>query len=385
MHLSKLLILWALIATLSMACGGAAQPTPDGNRITVEEVVNRVETNRTEDGGAEPDFLPAEIGQELFPGAEVKTFRDSEARVDIRVQELIRIIRTTPNTVWRLGQFAVERETIIELDQGKIFLLDDGLLGDRRPFKVVTPAGTASPRGTIWSVEFDPVSGIVEVECFRGICEVANSLGIQSLTDGQRCSATADTAPTPPQPIDQENQTRFARLPEIISGEIQLPVAQAALPIQTPAATEAPASASHVTPTRIATPTPKPVADLVVQPPISELAYGGTVQGAIDIASGRDVYAFQARAGDQVTLVLEHGGNPGDLWVYAPDGSEIDPPPPSCHVSSSPPTYPPHQHVTYLVLVDADVTTTFPYTLHLGPNLQPSDKISISAFGQSVE
>ena len=52
MHLSKLLILWALIATLSMACGGAAQPTPDGNRITVEEIVNRVETNRTEDGYA---------------------------------------------------------------------------------------------------------------------------------------------------------------------------------------------------------------------------------------------------------------------------------------------------------------------------------------------
>ena len=116
MYRYKLLGLWVLVATLLVACGGAAQPTPDGNRITVVELVNRVETGRTEDAGAELDFLPAEIGQELFPGAGVKTFPNSEARVDIRVQDLLRIIRTTPNTVWRLGQFAVERETIIELE-----------------------------------------------------------------------------------------------------------------------------------------------------------------------------------------------------------------------------------------------------------------------------
>ncbi len=127
MYRAGLLILLAITATLMVACGSSAQPTPDVNRITVEEIVNRVETGRVEGTGNALDFLPAEVGQDLLPGSGVKTFQDSEARVDIRVQELLRIIRTTPNTVWRLGQFAVESDTIIELEQGKLFLLDDGL------------------------------------------------------------------------------------------------------------------------------------------------------------------------------------------------------------------------------------------------------------------
>ncbi len=62
MYRSKLLCLWALVAAFLMACGAAAQPTSDATRITVMEIVNQVETGRTEDAGAEKDFLPAEIG-----------------------------------------------------------------------------------------------------------------------------------------------------------------------------------------------------------------------------------------------------------------------------------------------------------------------------------
>ena len=65
--------------------------------------------------------------------------------MDIRVQDFLRIIRTTPDTVWRLGQFGVNQDTIIELDDGKIFILDDGVESDSRPLRIVTPAGTASP------------------------------------------------------------------------------------------------------------------------------------------------------------------------------------------------------------------------------------------------
>ena len=45
--------------------------------------------------------------EELLPGDDVKTFVESEARVDIRIQEFLRITRTTPDTIWRLGQFGV--------------------------------------------------------------------------------------------------------------------------------------------------------------------------------------------------------------------------------------------------------------------------------------
>ena len=256
----KLLGLWALIAALLVACGGDVTPTPDRSRITVEEIVNRVETGWAGNAVTEPDFLPAEIGQELVAGSGVKTFQDSEARVDIRVQDLLRIIRTTPNTVWRLGEFAVERETIIELEQGKVFLLDDLAPDEGNPFKVVTPAGTASPRGTIWSVEFDQVTGIARFECFRGICEVANSLGTQVLTDGQWSDATADTAPSPPRTIKPEDLITFAGLPELVSGEIPLPTPRVAIPTQAPAPTEAPTPTSRLRPTRVATRTPVPQA-----------------------------------------------------------------------------------------------------------------------------
>lgn len=254
-----LLGLTLIVAALSAACGGAAQPTPDGNLITVEEILNQVETGRVEDAGAGLDFRPAEIGQQLFPGASVKTFQNSEARVDIRVRGLLRIIRTTPNTIWRLGQFAVERDTIIELEQGKIFLLDDEFEDERRPFKVVTPAGTASPRGTVWSVAFDPVTGIITVECFLGSCEITNAVGTRVLTGGQRVTATADTPPTLPQPIGQQSRSGFARLPELVSGEIPLPTALAALPTQT----QAPTQTIQPAPTRVATQTPVPTATVV--------------------------------------------------------------------------------------------------------------------------
>ena len=101
-------------------------PVASAAQITVEEITNRVETERPREA-AQPAtaFSPAEIGQELIPGDGVKTFVESEARVDIRVQEFLRITRTTPDTIWRLGQFGVDQDTIIELNHGKIFILDE--------------------------------------------------------------------------------------------------------------------------------------------------------------------------------------------------------------------------------------------------------------------
>ena len=184
MYSFRLLGLCAFVTVLLVGCPGAAEPVLDDSRISVEEIVNRVETGQVGNTPGQQDFKAAEIGQELLPGSGVKTFQDSEARVDIRIQELLRIIRTTPNTLWRLTQFAIDGETIVALDEGKVFLMDDGVGGDLRPFKVVTPAGTASPRGTIWSVAFDPLTGITTVDCFRGICEMENANETQVIRGG---------------------------------------------------------------------------------------------------------------------------------------------------------------------------------------------------------
>ena len=149
-------IIAAVVAVLALGVfgNGDDDPSLEKARITVEEVINQVETERPREPDTDvPRFLPAEVGEDLSPGDGVKTFRESEARIDIVISAFTRITRSTPNTIWRLGQFALENETIIELARGKIFLFDEGAREGLSPVKVVTPAGTASPRGTWISVD----------------------------------------------------------------------------------------------------------------------------------------------------------------------------------------------------------------------------------------
>ena len=114
--------------------------------ITLEEVINRVETDRPrEDGVQPPNFVAGQVGQELVHGDGVLTFPNSQARIDITLAELLRVVRTTPDTLWRLGEFEENQDAIIELDQGKIFLLDSGADGSALPVRVVTPAHPEGP------------------------------------------------------------------------------------------------------------------------------------------------------------------------------------------------------------------------------------------------
>ena len=182
-------IIAAVVAVLVFVVfgNGDVDQEPEAARITVEEVINRVETDkRRELDAAEEQFLLAQVGEDLSPGDGVRTFRESEARVDIVIRDLTRITRSTPNTIWRLGQFAVEANTVIELTQGKIFLIDQGAQEGLRSVEVVTPAGTASPRGTWMSVEYNPNQDVIEVQCFRGVCKLQNQLGTQVLTDEEK-------------------------------------------------------------------------------------------------------------------------------------------------------------------------------------------------------
>jgi hypothetical protein len=251
-----------------LATGG--RTGPEEARIVVEEIVNRVETDlRRDPGTAATNFLPAAMGQDLFTGDGVKTFRDSEARVDIVIRSFTRVTRTTPDTIWRLGRFAVDQDTIIELSQGKIFLIDEGFREGRQPVKVVTPAGTASPRGTWMSVKYDPDKGEAEVQCFRGVCELENDLGAQVLIDEEKSTATAKTAPTEPKLMERAETAEFIEIPEAKSGEFPVPTPQVvpptptaspptAIPAPSPVATVAPSPMPVQEPTSIPVPTPAP-------------------------------------------------------------------------------------------------------------------------------
>ncbi|MCI0846692.1 MAG: FecR domain-containing protein, partial [Chloroflexi bacterium] len=167
-----------VLGALALAFGSVGGQRAEAAQIIVKEIVNDVETYRPGSlTTPETSFNQAYLGQSLLTGDRVKTNRNSEARVDITIREFTRIIRTTPNTLWRIGSFSAEEGAVIELNQGKVFLFDAGEGQAGWHTDVVTPAGRASPRGTWFSVSHDPDTGITEVQCFRGSCELANKNG----------------------------------------------------------------------------------------------------------------------------------------------------------------------------------------------------------------
>ena len=260
-------IIAAVVAVLALGVfgNGDDDPSLEKARITVEEVINQVETERPREPDTDvPRFLPAEVGEDLSPGDGVKTFRESEARIDIVISAFTRITRSTPNTIWRLGQFALENETIIELARGKIFLFDEGAREGLSPVKVVTPAGTASPRGTWISVEYDPEEEVVEVQCFRGVCELQNELGSQVMTDEEKSTATVETAPTEPVLMVEEEKIEFTQFPEAQSGEVMIPTPVVVPPTPTPA--PPPTATAVLLPTATQAPTPEPTSTAVLLP-----------------------------------------------------------------------------------------------------------------------
>ena len=194
--------------------------------ITVREITNLVQSQLARDqDAASTEFVRAMVGQELLPGDGIKTFQNSEARVDILVGGFTRINRTTPNTIWRVGKFAVEGRTIIELDQGTVFLFDDAPEKEGWPVDIVTPTGRASPRGTWMAVEYDPNTGVTEVQCFRGSCQLQNLHGTTVLGAEQKSALSATTAPSMPEVLEVADQRGFTELPEAASGEVPIPPA----------------------------------------------------------------------------------------------------------------------------------------------------------------
>lgn len=196
------------------------QAEPQDVRITVEEIVNQVESDRPRGAGQGSGFSPAVIGQALIPGDRIKTFPDSEARIDVTLGPLTRITWTTPNTTWRLGQFGLNNGAIIELTQGKVFLVSEAIDKPSFPVKVVTPSGTASPRGTWMSVSYDPEVGVTEVQCLHGECVLQNRAGLQLLTIGEKSIITAQRSPTSPGLMNQDDILEFLQLPEAQTNEV---------------------------------------------------------------------------------------------------------------------------------------------------------------------
>lgn len=177
-HKSRTATLLSLLAIVVLAaCGNQERPTPvateaapttptaPADAATLSEIVNLVEAALADQN----DFKPVANGFVLNTGGQVRTARDSGARLDL-----------TNSTIIRLGQdslFKMEELTPgsdgplvrLKLEFGKLWV---SLAGGA--VEVETPVGSASVRGSFGIVEYDSSLDVLTLSCLEGTCKAEN-------------------------------------------------------------------------------------------------------------------------------------------------------------------------------------------------------------------
>ena len=121
----------------------------------------------------------------------VKTLEDGKVRLDLSDGTIVRIAPSSLFTLLANQARALTPFTQVKLDLGKIWIVLHG-----GSFRVDTPAGLATVRGSMMSVEVVPGSNVVIVTCLEGNCDVENDAGVLHLVAGQ--TATLINKSTPP-------------------------------------------------------------------------------------------------------------------------------------------------------------------------------------------
>ena len=185
-----------LILLLS-ACTPSPPPPieeiPVSREATFGEVENIVEVRpKTND-----DPEPAKFGQTLFIGGSAQSGEDGRARLDLTPEGTT--IRLAPNSHFTLEELTDDLEnpsTQLELLSGQIWIILSG--GE---LDVETSYGTASVRGSMMSVSFDSITGML-LSCFEGHCTLENDAGRVELDEGLASAISAmGEAPSSPYPI----------------------------------------------------------------------------------------------------------------------------------------------------------------------------------------
>ncbi len=198
MFLRKTLALTIAGALFLAACGSGAgttgAPTPgggsnDGGTTTtgtdngstdagetrsavISELQNDVDARQT----SALDWLDALEGEQITAGGGVRTGDESRVRIATSDGSVIRI---AANTEFQLAEFSpqpTDPVTRLSIEAGKVWVQVTKALG-AGSFEVETPSGVATVRGSLMSVEYDPVVGRVLVTCAEGECELRDRLG----------------------------------------------------------------------------------------------------------------------------------------------------------------------------------------------------------------
>lgn len=186
MHRVFILFVIAMLLTSACVGGDAVAPTPavgsglpgavtaapgsttaPTRTARISELRNTVSARIT----SAADWLAAREGEQINAGGGVRTGAESRVRIDTSDQSLIRI---GANTEFQLLEFSpqpTDPVTRLQLEAGKLWVQVTQALGGGS-FEVETPAGVATVRGSLMSVEFEQATGRLAVTCLEGECEL---------------------------------------------------------------------------------------------------------------------------------------------------------------------------------------------------------------------
>jgi hypothetical protein len=195
------LVLTGLACNLSGASITATEtPTPAIARTAeLSELQLDVQAQVT----SNENWQTAAEGSQIETSGAVKTGSDSRVRVDISDGSLIRLGADTSFTLLELSPGLDDPITRFKLEAGKVWIEVTSALGSGL-FEIETPSGVSAVRGSLMSVEYDPVTGELTVTCLEGQCRVTDPQGNSTdLTDGEQSEiAGFGQAPSPAHPIE---------------------------------------------------------------------------------------------------------------------------------------------------------------------------------------
>lgn len=166
-----------------------------------EAVLSEIENDVTAKIESSSEFSSANVGTIIPIGGTIQTGDDSRAKLNLTPENTI--VRVGPNSSFTLSQMDDENgepKTTLELLFGKIFILLNG-----GSLEVQTPSGTASVRGSLLSVQYDPETNRVRASCLEGFCSLENENGDEvDLVEGESVFVDEDGLLSDITEIDQD-------------------------------------------------------------------------------------------------------------------------------------------------------------------------------------
>jgi hypothetical protein len=162
-----------------------ATATPIPRSATIKSITGTVEVR----SGPDAEYAPAEVGQVLAVGNELRTGEDGRAVIALDDGTAIAVASGSQISLSALEGTHESPVTNFFLALGKLFSVGGGELAPGASFEIDTPKGTAAIRGSMLGVAYSEAEG-ASVNCLVGHCSAALNDQEVALTGGKAVAIT---------------------------------------------------------------------------------------------------------------------------------------------------------------------------------------------------